>query len=184
MSWRIRDALKYNGRMLCAFREVLIFLCVGSPVFFVDCQPKRGDDVAASDESKTRAASPSTPGADAKKGEDSWQRMKDCAEQTDRVAKQFGWAGASGIMGWRNHYSSKYGRCYILVTYKNHEANKNPDLPPIYDELFDAFEHRTLSICTDATTPRANLFCSIQADPSTQFDCGTCRKFTKDRMDD
>jgi hypothetical protein len=114
--------------------------------------------------------------------------MKECAEQSDRVAKRAGWVegrrdGDLTIMGWQNHYNPKYERCYVLVSYLNHAAKTNRDLPLLYDELFDAFEGRLLSICTDAASANARVFCSIQADDRPHLDCRACRQFAKDRME-
>jgi len=66
--------------------------------------------------------------------QDDWQRMKECAEQADREAKRSGWIegkrdGDASIVGWQNHYSPKYERCYVSVSYINHEARKDRDLP-------------------------------------------------------
>ena len=135
----------------------------------------------------TVKAEPTGPPEPQKSAND-WQRMKQCAEQTDRVAKRAGWAegqrnGEVTTMGWQNHYSPKYERCYILVNYVNHRAEKNGDLPLLYDELFDAFEGGLLSVCTDAVNSKASFFCSIQADESPHFDCRACRQFAKDRME-
>src|SRR5262249_13433567 len=119
---------------------------------------------------------------------DRWQRMKECAQQTDRMTKQAGWVagkreGILTILGWQNHYSEKYERCYVQVNYANHAAEQNRDLAPVYDELFDAFEGKLLAICTDAKTAQSPVFCSIQDDDSPRFDCGACRRFVKDRME-
>jgi len=46
---------------------------------------------------------------------DDWQRMKECAQQSDRMAKRFDWVeGKDGVLGWENHYSPKHGRCFVV----------------------------------------------------------------------
>lgn len=114
--------------------------------------------------------------------------MKECAEQTDRIAKRSGWVegqrnGDITILGWQNHYSPKFGRCYILVNYVNNRAQKAGDLPLLYDELFDAFEGRLLSICTDFKSSKSAFWCDIQADDGPHHDCQACRQFAKDRIE-
>ena len=112
--------------------------------------------------------------------------MRECAAQTDLVAKRSGWVeghrtGDTTIAGWQSHYSPKYQHCYVQVTYINHPAENNRDLPPLYDELWDAFEGKSLAICTDATNASASRFCTLQDGPS-HFDCKACREFVEDRM--
>jgi hypothetical protein len=115
-----------------------------------------------------------------------WQRMKECAEQAARIAQRLEERPHKdfGIMGWENHYSPKYERCYVLVKYLNREATKNRNLPLLFDQLFDAFESRALAICTNSSATEAGTFCSVEprADGSPEVDCGNCAQFIKDRM--
>jgi hypothetical protein len=130
------------------------------------------------------AAAPGLVAAEAGKKGDGWQRMKECAEQAERFAKHEGLAKDPAVPSWRDHYSPKHGRCYILVNHVNWAPGKLGDLPRHYDELWDAFEGRLLSICTDSTwATQSALYCSVQADDSPKNDCQACREFTKDRMD-
>ena len=87
-------------------------------------------------------------------------------------------------MGWTNHYSAKYGRCYVAQTINNQEAaGRNSDLPYFYDELFDAFEDNLLATCVPELSPSGHgAFCSIQEGELGAVDCAVCRAFIKDRM--
>jgi hypothetical protein len=112
--------------------------------------------------------------------------MKECAERADRVAKQEGWVegqrtGEVTTEAWQNHYSAKYGKCYIQAFYMNHAAETNANLPYFYYELYDAFEKKSLSTCSDES--RSNAFCNIENPAGPHFDCSGCRKFVKDRME-
>jgi hypothetical protein len=118
--------------------------------------------------------------------------MKECAEQADRAAKQAGWIegkrvgngeGEVTIIGWQDHYSPKYERCYVHVTYINHSAATKPALPLLFDELYDAFERRQLSMCADVTAKQTTVFCTVQGTDGAKFDCHACREFVNDRMD-
>jgi len=89
------------------------------------------------------------------------------------------------VLGIENHYSPTYERCFVLVHYLNPDVRKAPavysDLPTFYSELWDAFEEKMLSVCSDAPTPNLNLMCTIQ-DKEHFMDCNACRSFIKDRM--
>jgi len=114
---------------------------------------------------------------------DDWQRMKECAQQTERMAKQEGWVqGKDGILGWQNHYSPKYGRCFVSMSFMDESAKKDPDWPLLYDELIDAFEGRTLAMCTDAQVSKARFLCNVQDPAGPTGDCGACRQWIEDRM--
>jgi hypothetical protein len=62
------------------------------------------------------ASSTNSTSESAKRNE--WQRMKDCADQTDRESRRLGWIDEKRTgtpIGWENHYSAKFNRCFILV---------------------------------------------------------------------
>ncbi len=119
----------------------------------------------------------------ARQQEQNWQRMKECAQQSDRMVKRFDWVeGKDGLLGWENHYSPKHGRCFVAASFMNKDAKKDPKLPMLYDQLFDAFEGRLLAICTDARVSAANVFCSVEDGTGPKFDCGGCRQWIEDRM--
>ncbi len=119
--------------------------------------------------------------------DENWDRMRQCAEQADRVARREGWVGTqkarsdSTVLGWWNHYSPKYGRCYMQVSYLNEPAKRDKRLPEIYYELHDAFENNYVATCTDATNSGAGSFCHIEG-MGPPNDCSVCRAFVKERM--
>jgi len=125
-----------------------------------------------------------------------WQRMKDCAEQTDRMLKRAHLEegqriGAdTTITGTQNHYSPKYERCYIQVFVShnlkgNIEAQVKKGVPLVSYDLYDGFEGKFLSSCTDMPQINHSFFCSIEGNSGNpSWDCSACAKFTKDRMTD
>ena len=108
--------------------------------------------------------------------------MGECAAQADRVMKEENMEAGqhpspqTRVMGWRNHYSPKYGRCFVLVTLQQDSG------PPYYDELYDVFERRLMAMCT--TAEQVSPFCSIQegSDPAAGT-CTVCKAFLDDHMD-
>ena len=86
-------------------------------------------------------------------------------------------------MGWRNQYSPKYSKCYVIVNYMSHSTEHPDNQPPLYFELYDAFEARLLSVRTDAVNFSTSTFCSISTGHAQTWDCAECRQFANDRMD-
>src|ERR1039457_5566447 len=118
------------------------------------CQSKVGVEAATVSKAEVKSTSPDLAAPQTTPRDDGWERMKECAERTDRAAKQAGWiegqrTGNITVMGWQNHYSPKYGKCYLQVNYLNQRAETNPNVPSIDYELYDAFEEKLLSSCTD-----------------------------------
>jgi hypothetical protein len=114
--------------------------------------------------------------------QDDWQRRKDCAVQADRVMKDTGLTGDRNVIGWENHYNPKYARCFVLVDYREPDADKIPGVPSLYSELYDAFERRLLSTCQDELDK--NTFCTVQSEGSlAAVDCRVCRSLVKERME-
>jgi hypothetical protein len=118
---------------------------------------------------------------------DSWQRTKDCAEQTERFAKAKGWfegktKGETTIISWENHYSAKYQGCYVKINYWVN--SRDLKLPSHYYEFWDAFEGKFLSRCNDAQQRQASgILCTVQSrEDSENVNCGMCRDFVRDRM--
>ncbi len=108
---------------------------------------------------------------------ENWQRMKDCAARADLMAKQSGWTvGKDGLLDWVNHYSPKHRRCYVQAKRINKGGR---ELPPLTDELYDAFEERLLAMCTDYRKETAASFCSTD---DTHGDCAACRDYIDERM--
>ncbi|MGA2274853.1 MAG: hypothetical protein ABSH00_14950 [Bryobacteraceae bacterium] len=111
-----------------------------------------------------------------------WQRMRECSEEADRMAKK-GWAydTAAGyvIENRISHYSEKYERCYVEVFFST-GRREFPDAPFTYSVIYDAFEGARVSSCVGP---------SDEADHSPGLpvtwcdgDCAVCRSHEKDRM--
>ncbi len=131
-------------------------------------------------------ATPQDPSASRPK-QDNWQRMKDCAEQVARISKREGMRGGQKVgeltlLSIENHYSPTYERCYARLNYFNHDtqAVKN-GMPHSFYELWDAFEERLLSVCTDL--PSRVPYCTTTfQDEQRSMDCAVCQRFIRERM--
>ena len=88
------------------------------------------------------------------------------------------------VLGIENHYSPTYERCYVLFNYLNKDTKSiNNGLPRLYYELWDAFEEKLLSMCTDELIDARLIFCTIPVQDKQQFmNCTVCQGFVKDRM--
>ncbi|MGD1097011.1 MAG: hypothetical protein ABSB35_34105 [Bryobacteraceae bacterium] len=135
---------------------------------------------ARADQQEVVRASPTETG----KG-NNWDRMMQCATRADQWTAAVGLVegkrqGNVEILGWENHYSPKYERCYLLVSYLNKGGKAEPPGDPIsYKELWDAFERKLLATCTGPQFGTSG-FCSIEGEKG--FDCATCQQFIDDRM--
>jgi hypothetical protein len=126
-------------------------------VLLFSCQPQGKNKAQRSVEKVT-----SEPGRT-----DDWARMRECAAQAERDAKSVGWD--KDALGWENHYSSKYERCFVAVSWAGpHDLT---------EELYDAFERRSLATCGDA------FAATVDADgASTPVSRLVCDDFIRDRM--
>jgi hypothetical protein len=102
--------------------------------------------------------------------------MKECAAQADRAAKSAGWDKDPNVMGWENHYSAKYERCFVV------ETRSTPSGGSI--ELYDTFEGKNLALCkltefSDAISVVADAETQTRMVPVSQ---AVCREFIDDRM--
>jgi hypothetical protein len=99
---------------------------------------------------------------------DDWQRMKECAEQAARLMKQSAPAQPGYEDSWSNHYSPKYGRCYVLSESKSKGS--------AWLHMGDAFEGSTIAVCVEASLKRC-VAPGIKDD-----DCDACRRYIDDHM--
>jgi hypothetical protein len=102
--------------------------------------------------------------------------MKECAAQAERAAKSAGWDKDPDVMGWENHYSAKYERCFVGMT------RSAPSDVTI--ELYDAFEGKNLAACKLTEFSDA---ISVVADAETETRMvavtkSVCQQFIDDRM--
>ncbi len=128
--------------------------------------------------------------------QDNWQRMKECADQVTRISKRAGMRTGQGeeigVLGIENHYSQKYERCYVRVSYVDHDWKKADKVTPLmFYDLWDAFEEKLLSVCTDFKVEPIEIpghgrtfnFCTITIQGEQQStDCTVCQRFVRDRM--
>ena len=71
---------------------------------------------------------------------DTWEKMRECAAQAEKVRPGEA-AENSGI--YTNHYSPKYDRCYVRITWV---IKKGEKVLGQRIRLLDAFEHDTMAL--------------------------------------
>jgi hypothetical protein len=160
-------------------------LIIAISVITSSCQPKAAVEGSTAPKGETKTPPSEVAAPQDTPRDDGWQRMKDCAAQTDRIAKQQGWVERESngeiLTRWQNHYSPKYARCYIQVHYVNNAPGEHPNIPITSYDFIDAFEQKLLSTCSDSFTTSA--LCMVTGDHRSDFDCHACRQFVKDRME-
>jgi hypothetical protein len=121
-------------------------------------------------------------------GKNHWLRMKECADQAERMAKRERWASGVTRLGsgtvdddfilknWINHYSEKYDRCYIEIFWT--PTPKAADLPNFYRQIYDAFEGNEVSSCAAPGPDGSGGVWCDGFEPA----CTACRSFEKDHM--
>jgi hypothetical protein len=124
---------------------------------------------------------------------DNWQRMKDCAEQADRLLRRLRMVEGSNetssapthhpyyfVAGTQSHYSPRFERCFLRIDLdldlkaareSVRSGTFGKTFPPNYWVIYDAFEGTQLSMCNGEVTS----FCH-------SGDCSACMKFTDERM--
>jgi hypothetical protein len=81
---------------------------------------------------------------------DTWERSKECAAQAEKlfneITKKAIAAGlSSGPDDWRNHYSPKYGKCFLEVDVFTHYQSPSGGGLLVGRSLRDAFERTILA---------------------------------------
>jgi hypothetical protein len=108
---------------------------------------------------------------------EAWKRMTECSAQTERLAAKEEWRGNSEVIGWENHYSPKYERCYVRI-------QKQFALQPesSFYELYDAFETKFLILCGNSAN--AELVCRGSVEPARAEDCSkaVCQQYIDEHM--
>lgn len=140
-----------------------------------------------------KATAPATP--------DTWERSKECAAQAEKMmgahdAEMLALGGKHSD-GWSNHYSQKYGRCFVKALYlPTKDVVKGG--PTTSTALFDAFERSDLASTAVGPTPERGCrseqnpeacaeiaralwksACSIDHQPT---DCGRAEQFIEEHM--
>jgi len=100
---------------------------------------------------------------------ESWERTRECAAQAERAAKSSLW-DARNVLGWENHYSPKYERCFVVVTW--------PEAVTYSEELYDVFERRNLARCSTLS----RIAEAADETKTTIVDFTVCQDFIRDRM--
>jgi hypothetical protein len=157
-------------------------LAIGATLFAVllsGCQvPPRDQDGAANPASVKSAAVP-VPTANL------WERSRQCAERAEKVVKQIKVSGDSGVVTWENHYSPKYERCFVLVTYQDPKPDIATGTPALYVELADALENRLLAAAAvgwEAFKPMP-FYCRIREGSGERIvNCSDADAFIQERM--
>ncbi len=127
--------------------------------------------------------SPPVPSGITEVDDTAWRRMRECSESADRLRQRDFRDGVDHVLGSDNHYSPKWGRCFLRVGYGNPEARRQDRrAPAMFYELYDVFEHRQLATCTDALTGGSSDYCDVSDDITEAGNCRACRTFVKARM--
>jgi hypothetical protein len=175
-------------------RFLLWVVCLAALGYFA-LKPKSAEPANTTPDHDAGGSTPAQGAGASSASAHAWQRMKDCAEQTARIATREGWARVTKwgetLMSSENHYSPKYEKCYVRVNYMR--AFEDGSTPIFYSHLWDAFEALKIADCTptqrgpastDMANPGVSAFCSIhESDPDSHFSCAGCQQFVKDRME-
>jgi len=134
------------------------------------CGSSRRDEAGrAAEQSRTNAVT-----APAK-----WERMRQCAEQADRLAAHLKWQGKD--VGWGSHYNSKQQRCFVEYT------SFNAEKMTVFEELYDGFEGTPLADSQIESLGMKRTLCNVTAHPWTEplsaVDCSDYVKLLQDRME-
>lgn len=123
---------------------------------------------------------------------DTWNRSRQCADDSERLATRLQREAAPyqrgpKVLGWSNHYNRKESRCYVEIAYNNPTPEKGL-APHFYQELYDAIEGLQLASHTNERMDEVGrgIWCQIR-DPSDPrsieaAECAAAKKFIADRM--
>jgi hypothetical protein len=104
---------------------------------------------------------------------ENWERMRQCADQTDKLATRFKWRSDES-MGWGSHYNSERQRCFVVAT------TFQPGSATVFEELYDGFEGANLGSRMVQSAGNKDLICNVTAHPWTEtpsrVDCSDYRK--------
>lgn len=118
---------------------------------------------------------------------DLWERSRQCAEQAEKVVKRIGEDMISSgpdfprISAWTNHYSPRFERCFVRITFRNRQPDRKNDIPLYFDELHDAFENRVLATHTmNSKSDGTSMYCETKE--LTTSDCRMIEGYIDERM--
>jgi hypothetical protein len=83
----------------------------------------------------------------------------------------------TSLLGWQNHYSSQFERCYVYASFMNRAGDPKGGSPSTYWKLYDAFGHSVVAI--HGLTPVESNYCEIE---DTMVECPKARAYMDERM--
>lgn len=106
---------------------------------------------------------------------DTWQKSKECAVQAEKVVEAF---RTAATVEWQNHYSPKYERCFLKVSYMYRPSDGGgKDVPMFSYQLIDAFERSRLA--NSASVGPTGGICNIDEKP---VDCAKAEAFIAEHL--
>lgn len=126
--------------------------------------------------------------AQSQKKSDTWQRQKECSAKAEKLAETH-FIYEDGWVRLENHYSPKYGHCYVYFLYDKESLKQpKPDTWPARHQeviLFDAFENNWIArkIITIDKEGHSDEYCTMDGIPENYNKPGSCDKW-HDFMDD
>lgn len=103
---------------------------------------------------------------------DTWQKMKECAAQAEKIGPG---EAAANKGTYTNHYSPKYDRCYVKVSWVMKEDQK---ISGQGDRLIDAFERDTIALY-QVTFSESKSLCFM---PNGVAECSEVKDFIFEHM--
>lgn len=98
---------------------------------------------------------------------DTWERSKECSVQAEKIARDRNERsvanGGQGALDWSNHYSPKFGKCYVRFDFLSGGKDIPKGSPSSYSYLVDAFERSQTAIEADGISPE--VACRGEKDP-------------------
>jgi hypothetical protein len=120
--------------------------------------------------------------------QDNWQRTKECADQAEKVmASKESQLPKDEYYSWSNHYSPKYGNCFIEIRHMLKIVGANAkhtgvvytgQVSLVETELQNAFERAPLAYVFGGNLPEHER-CNIGGDP---VDCAKAINFIAEHM--
>jgi hypothetical protein len=116
---------------------------------------------------------------------DNWERSKECASQAEKLVSAAIVAGDKNdspwkMAEWSNHYSPKYFRCFVHVSYTSTVAAQRQGEPVARDDLWDAFERSILaSSAFGGSESKKSFYCVVDRKI---VPCEEADQFIQERM--
>jgi hypothetical protein len=105
-------------------------------------------------------------------------KSRECSEQAEKMmARRDDHMVASGVkpaVGWTNHYSPKYDKCFVSAIYFSGDGKETPFSSTV---LMDAFERNI--VATYASVGPTQGFCDVEEQ---KVDCASAKAFLDEHM--